>query len=154
MLLGLGDAMRPLRMISLAQRYHPTDKIDFAGIDRFDSRSADTAPLPLKEAHRLLRPSLARINLIPGDPHEALPRAANTLHGIELVLISASENAQLSAQQNAELLSRAWFFLHRVLAPQAVVLREEISAAQPALKLLSRAELERLAAAAPHGRAA
>jgi hypothetical protein len=134
-------------MISSAQRYHPAAKIDFAGVDRFDSRPAGTPRLSLKLAHQLLRPTTARINLIPGDPHEALPRAANTLHGIELVMISA--------EQNAESLSRAWFFLHRLLAPQAIVLREEISAGRPLLKIIDRSELDRLAAAAgPHRRAA
>lgn len=147
MLVGLADTVRPLRMISLAKRYHPAEPIEFAGIDRFELRTADMPSLSLKKTHRLLRPTAARINLLPGDPHEALSRAANTLHGIELVVISAG--------QIAESQSPAWFFLHRLLAPHAIVLREEISADQQHLKIIARAELDRMAiTAAPHRRAA
>ena len=147
MLLGLSDAVRPLRMIALAKRYHEAECIDFASVDQFDSRPSGTAGLSLKEAHRLLRPAGVRISLLPGNSHEALARAANTLHGFEFVVISAN--------QSAESLSRAWFSLHRLLSPQAVVVREEISAEQRLLKTISRSELDRLAiAAAPHRRAA
>jgi hypothetical protein len=147
MLLGVADALRPLRMISLAQRYQPANPVDFAGIDRFDSRPTGTPGLSLKQAHQFLRPTAARINLFPGDPYEALSRAANTLHGIELVVISASHQA--------ESLSPAWFYLHRLLSSQALVLREEISGNQTQFKPLLRSELDRLAAAAaPRRRAA
>jgi hypothetical protein len=147
MLLGLGDAVRPRRMISLAQRYQAAQPIDFAGIDSFDARPAGATAFSLKAAHQLLRPTGAKIHLLPGNPHEALPRAANLLHGIELVLISAD--------QDADSLSRAWFFLNRLLAPQATVLREEIREEQPQLTPISRADLDRLAiAASPRRRAA
>ncbi len=147
MVLGLGDAVRPLRLIALAKRYRPADFIEFAGIDRFDSRPEEQPRLSLKKTHQLLRPTAARISLLPGDPQETLPRAANTLHGIELVVISAG--------QNMESLARSWFLLHRLLAPNAIVLREEISGDQTVLKTLARPELDRLAVtAAPHRRAA
>jgi len=147
LLLGLSDSVRPLRMISLAKRYRPEDSIDFAGLDRFDSRPAGTPGLSLKRAHQVLRPTGARINLLPGEPYEALMRAANMLHGIEFVVISAS--------QNTDSLSRSWFFLNRLLSPQAIVLREEVAAEQQLIKPISRAELDRLAASAiPHRRAA
>jgi hypothetical protein len=147
MLVGIADEIRPLRMIALAKRYHPEEYIEFAGIDRFDSRPAGTPGMSLKHAHQLFRRTGARINLLPGNPQEALPRAANTLHGIELVVIGAG--------QNFESFSRAWFFLHRLLSPQAVVLREEVTADQTVLKTISRSELDRLAiSSAPHRRAA
>ena len=147
MILGLEHRVRPLRMIALAKRYRPAECIEFAGIDRFESRPDGVPRLTLKQAHQLLRPTGARINLIPGDPHEALRRAANTLHGIELVVISAG--------QNADSLSRSWLFLHRLLSAKAIVVREEISGDQPVLMPLSRPELDRLSiTAAPHRRAA
>jgi hypothetical protein len=146
MLLGLGDVVRPLRTIALAQRYHPAEPILFAGVDCFDARPAGAPELSLKSAHQILRPTGAKIHLFPGQPHEALPRAANTLHDVELVLISAD--------QPADSLARAWFFLNRLLAPQAVVLREEMHENQPRLNLLTRVELERLGAAPPRRRAA
>jgi hypothetical protein len=147
MLLGLGDASRALRMLSLAQRYTPPDQINFAGIDRFDSRPVEVPHFSLKDAHKLLRPTGSRINLIPGDPRDALVRAANALHSIELVVVSAD--------QDAPSLDQSWFYLHRLLAPEAVVLREERIGEKLALRNISRTELERLAAsAAPRRRAA
>jgi hypothetical protein len=147
MLLGLGDVSRSLRMIAMARRYRPADSIEFAGIDRFDSRPAEQPRLSLKETHQLLRPTAARIRLLPGDPHETLPRAANTLHAMELVVISAD--------QNSESLARVWFFLHRLLASNAIVLREEIAGEQRVLKAIPRSELDRLAlTGSPRRRAA
>jgi hypothetical protein len=147
MLLGLGDAVRPQRIISLAQRYHPADQIHVAGIDPFEARPAALPRLSLKATHQMLRPTGARIQLFPGALHEALPRAANTLHGIELVLISA--------EHSADSLARVWFFLNRLLAANSIVLREEMQENQPRLNVLSRADLDRLSAsAAPHRRVA
>jgi hypothetical protein len=147
MLLGLGDATRALRMISLAQRYRPAEQIHFAAVDRFDSRPVDLPHFSLKDAHRLLRPTGSRINLIPGDPREALVRAATALYGIDLFVIAADQDAQS--------LSQAWFFVPRMLAPQALVLREELATGGHVLKPISRLDLERLsAAAAPRRRAA
>ncbi len=147
MVLGLGNATRALRMISLAQRYNPPDQISFAGIDRFDSRPVEASRFSLKDAHRLLRPTGSRINLIPGDPREALARAATVLHGIDLLVVSADQDAQSLAQ--------GWFFVPRMLAPQAVVLREEATEKGRFLKPLGPFDLERLStAAAPRRRAA
>jgi hypothetical protein len=140
LLLGLSDGQRATRLISLAQRFHAADQVEFVGIDRFDSRPVDVPHFTLKQAHQLLRTTSARIKLIPGDPREALVRAANSLQGIELVVISAD--------QAADSLSQAWFYLPRTLATEALILREEIAAEGPILKLISRIELQRLAAAA------
>src|SRR5262249_28180397 len=140
LLIGLGDVQRGLRMISLAQRYRTTEAIHFAGIDRFDSRQENLSRLSLKEAHTLLRPTGARIHLLPGDPHEALPLAANAFHGYDFALIAAD--------QRADSLSGAWFFLNRLLGPDACVLREEARSATPLLTHISRTELARWAAEA------
>ena len=37
-LLGLDNLPRALRIISLAQRYHPADGVQFVGIDQFEAR--------------------------------------------------------------------------------------------------------------------
>jgi hypothetical protein len=147
MLLGLGCATRAMRMISLAQRYHAADQIHFAVIDRFDSRPVDSPHFSLKDAHRLLRPTGSRINLIPGDPREALVRAVTALYGIELLVISAGQDAQS--------LSQAWFYVPRMLSAEATVLREEVNDRRSRLNPVNRLDLERLAAAAaPRRRAA
>jgi hypothetical protein len=147
LLLGLDNIPRALQIISLAQRYHRAEQIHFVGIDQFEARPDDQPRLTLKQAHRLLRPSGARINLIPGDPYEALSRTANSLLGTELVIISANQN--LPAR------SPAWFYLPRTLTANALVLREEPSADGPLLKPVNRVELQHLAhESAPRRRAA
>jgi hypothetical protein len=102
----------------------------------------------LKAAHKLLRPIGSRINLIPGDPLEGLGRAVNVLHGFDLVVVSSD--------QDAASMGKSWFYLQRLLAPQAVVFHEELKDGRPVLKLLSQIELQQLAAASmpPRRRAA
>ena len=139
MVLGLGDARRALRMIWLAQQYQPADCIHFAAVDRFDSRPLEVPHFTLKAAHKLLRPTGSRVNLIPGDPLEGLGRAVNLLHGFDLVVISAD--------QDAASMDKSWFYLQRMLAPQAVVLQEDHRSDRLALKPLSQFDLQRLAAA-------
>jgi hypothetical protein len=148
--LGLGDTVRSQQMISLAQRYHPADEVQFVGIDPFDARPQGLPRLPLKEAHKLFRATGVKANLVPGNPLEALARAANSLRDIELVVISADQ-----PQASLDL---AWFYLPRTLSAAAVLFREESSGGEGKshlLKQLSRLELERWAAAAtPRRRAA
>jgi len=139
MVLGLGDARRALRMVWLAQQHQRAECVHFAAIDRFDSRPVEVPHFTLKEAHKLLRPTGSRINLIPGDPLEGLGRAVNVLHGFDLVVIAAD--------QDAASMSKSWFFLQRLLAPQAAVFQEELKAGQPILTLLSQFDLQQLAAA-------
>jgi hypothetical protein len=44
-------------------------------------------------------------------------------------------------------MSKSWFYLHRLLAPQAVVFQEEPKDGRPILKLLTQFDLQRLSAA-------
>jgi hypothetical protein len=136
MLLGLSNIDRALQIISLAQRYHPTD-LELVGIDPFETRSASLPRLPLKEAHRLLRATGAKINLVPGSAAEALARSANSLRGFNLVLIGAD--------QDDAALANAWFYLPRTLAAESLVLRESIAAEGPTLIQIELAELQRRA---------
>jgi hypothetical protein len=148
--LGLGNLSRAERIISLAERYCAADDLQYVGIDPFDARPQGLPRLPLKDAHKVLRGTGVKVNLIPGNPLEALSRAANSLRDIELVLIS------LDQPQKA--LEQAWFYVPRTLSAAAVLFQEESSGGDGkshVLKQLSRLDLERWAAAAtPRRRAA
>ena len=147
MMLGLGDLTRALKLLSLAERYHSAEQIQFAGIDPFDSRPADVPRLALKDAHRLLRPSGVKVNLVPGKLFEALARSANALREMELVVISS--------ELDDAALAPAWFYMPRMLAAQAIVLREEQRAEGAVFKHLASAQLQQLSAkATPRRRAA
>ena len=127
--IGLGDAQRALRMIRAAGRHHVRNSVRYAAIDLFESRasiglwphdagaSAQTPGLSVKQAYRLLKPSGARVQLIPGDVFEALARTANALGEIDLVLITADHDP--------ECLERAWFYFPRILHKHSRVLMEK-----------------------------
>jgi hypothetical protein len=146
--LGVGSCRRAIRLIEVARRYAGAEPVHFTGIDLFEARGGDGPAMSLKGAFQLLKPTGARVQLIPGDPRTALTRAANSLVGTELVIVSQS--------QDRDSLARAWFYMPRMLAAGALVYMEE-PAGDPGTRLrpMPRLDIERLAGGAmPMGRAA
>ena len=114
---GIGIGGRAVRMIEMARLASPGVEIRYAGIDRFEGRSAADGPgVSLKMAHRLLTDTHAKVRLIPGDSATALAQVANTLSNTDLVVISA--------RQNTPALATAWYYLPRILHPGSQVLLE------------------------------
>jgi hypothetical protein len=139
--LGVHDALRALRMISVAQA--ADGAVSYTGIDLFELRPDGERPkLALKEAYRRLRSTGVAVRLIPGDPWQALSRAANALTGTDLLIVSAD--------QDPSSLDRAWFYVPRMLHDGSLVYRELVDERTGALRLqaMPREEVERLAAAA------
>lgn len=116
--IGVGSGRRALRMLDVASRHHPKEELFYVGIDEFEARAATCPGLCLKEAHRQFKVRQFKAQLLPGDPLSALMRAANALRNIDLVVISAD--------QNAASLTQAWFYLPRVLHSNSVVFQEQI----------------------------
>jgi hypothetical protein len=136
-------------MIQAAGLHAPVEQIHYTGVDPFESRTACDGPgVTLRMAHRLLRSTGARIQLLPGDPFGALSRAANGLSGSDLVVISA--------RQNPKSLARAWFYLPRMLTETSLVLIEKVDAlaGRRVLHRMTAEALADLAAAASLTRAA
>jgi hypothetical protein len=100
--------------------------------------------MTIKRAHRTLQASGAKVHLIPGDPFTALSRSANSLAGVDLLVIGAD--------QDRESLAWAWFYVPRMLHEQSLVCLERLDnrLGQSGYQLLSRDEVESLAAAT-HG---
>ena len=147
--IGVGTGQRAVRMIEVARLNAAVGDIRYAGIDLFEDRPRPLGQkLTLRAAHRLLRPTGARIRLVPGDPFAALSRVANTLTGTELVVISAS---QVPAN-----LARAWFYVPRMLTRDSLVLMEQRSgvAGEFVLRPIARDEIDQLARGATLRRAA
>jgi hypothetical protein len=114
--LGIGNAERAKRLIDFAARTR-RERIHYTGVDLFEMRSPeDGNGISLKLAHRQLAATGARVRLVPGEPYAALASTANSLKNQDLVLISAD--------QNAESVEAAWFYLPRVLAKPAAVFCE------------------------------
>ena len=147
--LGVGIGQRARRMIEVAAIHAPPWEVRYAGIDLFEARSASDGPgMTLKTAHRLLTATGARIRLLPGDPYTALSRAANSLVGTDLVVVSS--------RLDPDSLARAWFYVPRMLGERSQVLIEEQG--EPGgplvLRAISREEIAERAAAALRRRAA
>ncbi|MDZ4817558.1 MAG: hypothetical protein SGJ20_01145 [Planctomycetota bacterium] len=147
--LGISDPERTLRLIQSAKKRNSGETIEYVGIDPFEMRSAENGEaVTLKEIHCKLRATEAKIKLVPGDPFSALARIANSLSGIDLVLISDNVDAQT--------LARAWFYLPRILAPTSLVLWADKSdpEAPEAYREVSREELSQLSGSQSRRRAA
>ncbi|MDZ4781174.1 MAG: hypothetical protein SGJ19_13050 [Planctomycetia bacterium] len=138
--IGVGNAQRATRMIELASQTVDVSQLSYVGIDPFESRAPSKTPgLTLKQAHRTLKALGAKIRLVPGDPFAALSRTANELTGIELVVIAQDTDTAV--------LERAWFYLPRTLAADAIVLWAKPSKDPDGYRFdtLLRADVDRLA---------
>ncbi len=138
--IGLGTGMRARQMIGQASRH---GDVRYTGIDLFEARPQDQPGIPFKEAHRALISLPAKVRLIPGDPFCALARCANDLTDTDLLVISAD--------QDAEALQRAWFYLPRMLHSNSVVCLEQRDGDNSRFQTLTKSDVE---ASTTDGRAA
>ncbi len=112
--IGVGDLRRAIRMIDLAARCAgDVREIKYTGIDLFEARGDDRPPLMLKQAHKTLIATGAKIKLVPGNPFDGLSRTANTLLGTDLLLIA--DDVDTAA------LEQAWFYVPRLLHERSAV---------------------------------
>jgi hypothetical protein len=135
--IGIGEGVRTQRLIEMSAAQAAGGEICYAGIDLFEDRPAESPGLTFKTAFKTLRSLPARVQLIPGDPWTALDRVANSLHGLDLIVISAD--------QPAEALERSWIYFPRMMHAQTLVFREQGQAKQRQFTLLRLPDLERLA---------
>ena len=137
---GMGAAVRTTRMIEATRRSRGVSGICYTGIDLFElSSAASLDKLSLKAAHCTLKPTGARVRLIPGDPFTALAGAANEIGACDLIVISAD--------QAGESLAKAWFYIPRLLHPTTQVFIERLGDAETPARfdLLPHDEVRRLA---------
>jgi hypothetical protein len=137
--IGLGDGQRARRVLEVARRYTGAGNLRYTGIDLFESRPEGQTPLSLKQAYQRLHLPGVRLQLVPGDPWQALSRVANTLRDTDLLIIGRD--------QDENRWQSAWFFVPRMLSETARVYRERVGVdGGPAgYEMLSRADIEGLA---------
>jgi hypothetical protein len=134
--IGIAQGARSLRMIQVAATRHPASEIQFTGIDPFES--GEMPGLSIRDAHRLLKGSGARIRLVPGTPYEALAGVANALGKVDLIVLAPRPDVQA--------LEDAWFYVPRLLHEQTRVYLETVGAdGQVSLRLVDAAEIHSLA---------
>ena len=115
--IGIGSGLRSQRMFEVLSWQAAKEPLKYTGIDLFEARPPNQPGLSLKAAfHDLRRPGV-QVKLVPGDPYQALIRAANGLSGTDLLLISAD--------QDRESLQRAWTYLPRMLHAGSLIFQED-----------------------------
>ena len=136
--IGVGDGLRAKQILLLAVQLAAGRAITYTGIDLFES-SPGNVQLGLKQAYKLLRPTGARIQLLPGDPFSALSRMANNLQQTDLLIVSAGVDV--------EAMKRAWFYIPRMLHSGSQVFLESPAEEPGELRLtpLSVAEVKKRA---------
>ena len=146
--LGIADGRRAMRMIEVAGRYCPPEKIEFTGVDPFEGRSSADGPgATLKLAHRVLHRTGARVQLIPGDPFAGLSRCANAIGQVDLIVISS--------RLDPRSLAKAWFYVPRLLHGQTQIFHERLlPGGRRALEPVGHSDIEAMAAVAAAQRAA
>lgn len=139
--IGLGQGVRACRMIETMQRASHEQPVSYCGIDLFElSHGHRSAGLSLKAAHCKLKPTGARVRLVPGDPFSALAAMANTIGACDVIVIAAGHEA--------DSLQRAWFYVPRLLHSTTQVFVEQTGDGKtPIFESLSHDEIRRRAQA-------
>ena len=138
---GIGSGQRALRLIEVAGQHFPPEQVSYTGIDPFEARKAEDGPgLTLKEAHRLLRATGARVRLVPGDPFAVFAAVVNTLGAADLVLVDWPTERQH--------LPRITYLLERMLHDGSLVLLKDRpeGGATESVKILPLERIRALAA--------
>ncbi len=137
--IGLSDGELVRKMILFARQETARPQVRFTGIDQFELRPDCESHVSLKQAHRLLHTTGARVQLVPGDPLTALARCANSLLDTDLVVIRAD--------QLGDAMQRAWFYLPRMLHAESLVLVENATATSKdtSFEVLDLAAVKKLA---------
>jgi len=135
-------------MIEVAKLASPGLDIHYVGVDQFEGRSESDGPgLTLKAAHQLLRRDGVRVQLVPGDPADALIRVANSLGQVDLLIVPA--------QFDSASFARAWSFVPRMLHERSLVFVEQTGEnGQMLLEVKPRCEIDVLASIGVRRRAA
>jgi len=116
--LGVGKGLRTGRLLEMALKpCHAAEPLRYTGIDLFEARGDDAPGLPLKQAYALLKTNRVKLQLVPGDPLMALSRAANSLTGTDLLIISLD--------QTGDSLRQAWRYIPRMLHSESLVYIEQ-----------------------------
>lgn len=115
--LGIGSLARSTRLIEMAVLAGLSEPPRYTGIDLFEGRSDSNPGVPLKRAHQVLSRFDVPVRLLPGEPCSVLSRHANSINGVEFLLIGRDFDPAA--------LQRAWLFIPRMLAEKSVVVCEE-----------------------------
>lgn len=139
--LGVDSIETTVRLLTQAVKLAGDERVSYTALDAFDERPTGSDPLPLREAHRSLAATGAKVRLSPGGPTVALAAQANALSDTDLLLISVRTT-------EAEL-EPAWFYLPRMCHPGTIVMRRIAAAAADETDVWQAMPLAEIAARTP-----
>ena len=140
--IGIGSGVRTQRLLEVLAWNAANLPLKYTGVDLFEARPQSQPGLALKQAfHDLRRPDV-QVKLVPGDPYDAMVRAANSLAGTDLLIISAD--------QDRASLERAWTYMPRMLHAGSLIFQEDGDAktGKSSYRRLSLLDIQRNAAVA------
>jgi predicted O-methyltransferase YrrM len=115
--IGIGSGLRTQRMLDVLSWRAANLPLKYTGIDLFEARAKNQPGLALKAAYHDLRRPAVQLKLVPGEPYDALVRAANSLAATDLLIISAD--------QDRTSLDRAWTYMPRMLHTGSLIFQED-----------------------------
>ncbi|MEZ6092973.1 MAG: hypothetical protein R3C03_01870 [Pirellulaceae bacterium] len=139
---GLGSIERATNLIRVAQKFSELEAIKYCGIDLFEGRSEGGPRLSLKDAHRELNKTQAKIRLMPGDFCTALPRLANQLGRNDLIIVTTP--------LAKDSLIAGWYYVPRMLNDYGVVMLRAGESEEQPYKCLSHKQVQELADRSPN----
>ena len=134
---GIGDCGRARNMIRLAQRFGINQSVRYTGIDLFESRADGAPQLTLIAAHKELKKLDAKVQLVPGEPHQTISRIANSHVRTDMVVITAGYDPAS--------LERSWFYIPRMIHANSLIFVQEPDGFEQPYRCYSRLEIEQLA---------
>ncbi len=134
--IGLASLERTCNLLRLAQRAAKSEEIRYCGIDLFEARPAGNR-LRLKDTHCQVRKCSSVSRLIPGELGSIHPGLANQLGQHDLIVLSLSSRLDPTVSSVA--------LLSRMLTERGHLLLREGNDPQDAYRVLTKADVERLA---------
>jgi hypothetical protein len=134
--IGLASLARTQTLIQIAQQ-GSAGEVRYHGVDLFEGREKPIAGLTLRDAHRTLSATGAKVRVLPGECQMVITRQANQLGTADLLVIS---NPATSAE-----FENCWFFLPRLLTENGRLYLRHLGSGELRYQILERAEVEQLA---------
>jgi hypothetical protein len=141
--IGIGRGERTARLLEVVGWTPHDTPLKYTGIDQFEGRPEGTPGMSLKEAFSVLKRPDVKMQLVPGDPHQALARTANMLAKTDLLVISADVDATS--------LARAWTYVPRMLHEGSLVYQQQPATAGGEYRRLTKPEIDKLTQANGRG---
>ena len=135
--IGMGSGERAKYLVQIAKKFAGDAPVRYTGIDLFEGRPDSQDELSLISVHRDMNKLEAKVQLVPGEPHQAMPRIANSHVRTDMIIISAGYDATS--------LERSWYYMPRMIHANSVIFVQGPTDFDKPYQLLNRLRVEQLA---------